>query len=70
MIENEKQYEVSKKTLGEVVEKINQMKSNPEDSLKQKLVLMSIEQFRDQIEEEIKEYEAKNSKAKQQASES
>lgn len=58
MIENEKQYEVSKKTLSEVVEKINQMKSNSEDdSLATKLIQMSIEEFKDQIEKEI-EYEA------------
>ena|GEM_PF-5368726 len=67
MIENGKQYEVSKKKLVEVIEKLNQMKSNPEDdSFATKLVLMSIERFKEQIENEIKEYEMLKSINKKQ----
>jgi len=58
MIKNEKQYKISKKKLSEVLEKINKIKSNnKEESLKQQLVLASIEDFKDQLEKEIKEYE-------------
>jgi hypothetical protein len=57
MIKNEKQYKISKKKLSEVLEKIHKIKSTKEESLKQQLVLASIEDFRDQLEKEIKEYE-------------
>ncbi|MEP6514261.1 MAG: hypothetical protein ABJA79_10345 [Parafilimonas sp.] len=57
MIKNEKQYKISKKRLAEVVEKINKIKSNTEASLKQQLVLASIESFKTDLEKEIKDYD-------------
>jgi len=57
MIKNEKQYKVSKKTLAEVIEKIIKVKAEPNQNIKHKIFLDSIEDFKKDIEKEIRDYE-------------
>ena len=57
MIKNEKQYKVSKKTLNDVIEKINQTKAEPNQNIKHRIFLHSMEAFQKDVENEIKEYE-------------
>jgi HTH-type transcriptional regulator/antitoxin HigA len=57
MIKNEKQYKVSKKTLNGVIEKINKIKAGPQQTTKQKILLESVEDFKADIQKEIREYE-------------
>ncbi|HEX5151747.1 MAG TPA: helix-turn-helix domain-containing protein [Parafilimonas sp.] len=57
MIKNEKQYKISKKLLGEVIEKIGNTKTEKDYNIKRKLVAESLEDFKEDIENEIREYE-------------
>ncbi|MEP6465721.1 MAG: helix-turn-helix domain-containing protein [Parafilimonas sp.] len=57
MIKNEKQYSVSKKTLNDVIEKINKTKAESNQNIKHKIFLDSIQDFKEDIEKEISEYE-------------
>ncbi len=57
MIKNEKQYRVSKKTLHNVIEKINETKAEPNQNIKHKIFLNSIQGFKEDIEKEIRDYE-------------
>jgi hypothetical protein len=57
MIKNEKQYRVSKKALANFVAEINSIKAEKPQTIKHKLVIDSLEDFRDDIEKEIRDYE-------------
>ncbi len=57
MIKNEKQYKVSKRALQSLIEQINKIKAESPQTIKQKLVIGSIEDFKEDIEKEIREYE-------------
>jgi HTH-type transcriptional regulator / antitoxin HipB len=57
MIKNEKQYRVSKKTLNDVIEKINKTKTEHDQNIKHKIFLDSIQGFKEDIEKEIHDYE-------------
>ena len=57
MIKNEKQYKVSKKALFNLIEQINKIKSESPQTIKQKLIIGSIEDFKEDIEKEIRDYE-------------
>ena len=57
MIRNEKQYKISKKLYGEVLEKINNIKAEKDYSIKRRLVAESLEDFKEDIEKEILDYE-------------
>ena len=58
MIQNEKQYKITKKLLSEVVAKIKQLKSDKEqDPLSIQLILATTENFRKDLEKQIKDYE-------------
>ncbi len=64
MIKNEKQYKISKKLLIEVVEEINKVKTEKDQNIKRRLVAGSLTDFKEDIEEEIRDYEKlKNSKS-------
>ena len=57
MIKNEKQYKISKKLLNEVIEKVNKVKTEKDYNIKRKLVAESLEDFKEDIEKEIRDYE-------------
>src|SRR5258706_8241923 len=57
MIKNEKQYKVSKKLLNEVTEEINKTKTAKDYNIKKRLVAESLEDFKNDIENEIRDYE-------------
>jgi HTH-type transcriptional regulator / antitoxin HipB len=57
MIKNEKQYKVSRKLLSEVIEKINKVKAESNQNIKHRIFLNSIEDFKADIEKEIRDYE-------------
>ncbi|HEY2727258.1 MAG TPA: hypothetical protein VGI61_08800 [Parafilimonas sp.] len=57
MIKNEKQYKISKKILSEVFEEINKIKAEKDYNIKRRLVAESLEDFKEDIENEIRDYE-------------
>jgi HTH-type transcriptional regulator/antitoxin HigA len=57
MIKNEKQYRVSKKTLNGVIDKINKTRAEPNQNIKHKIFLDAIQGFKEDIENEIRDYE-------------
>jgi len=63
MINNEKQYKISKKKLNEIVTEIEKVKKAGEQNpLRNKLILASLLNVKEELEEEISEYESlKNS---------
>lgn len=61
MIENEKQYQISKKTVAELADAIANMKSDTRrHPLSIKLSIVSLKSFKNDIEKEIAEYEKLN----------
>ncbi|AXY76404.1 XRE family transcriptional regulator [Paraflavitalea soli] len=63
MINNEKQYKISKKKLNEIVTEIEKVKKASEQNpLRNKLILASLLNVKEELEDEISEYESlKNS---------
>lgn len=63
MINNEKQYKISKKKLSEIVTEIEKVKKASEQNpLRNKLILASLLNVKEELEDEISEYESlKNS---------
>lgn len=63
MINNEKQYKISKKKLNEIITEIEKVKkANEQNPLRNKLILASLLNVKEELEDEISEYESlKNS---------